>query len=288
MPRDGGFSVCDLRASRGDVCLLRRNSRIPSEEGAFIRAKAHGSAEAVASVIECAEVFLICRIRDPVATGRGSTAAGSPRGRIEGVHDEQVAAAYDARAAEYVALIGRIDQMERQDVALIGRWRDETPGPLLDAGCGPGLWTAFLGEGGRDVIGVDIAAEFLGTAREHHPGVRFEAASMRDLPFPDGSFDGILAWYSLIHIRPEELRSVLDELARVTAPGGWILIGFFDGEPGEQFAHAIAPAHYWSAEALGALLDDAGFTVLEAERREREPGAVGSVRPHGALIASRR
>jgi len=82
-------------------------------------------------------------------------------------------------------------------------------------------------------------------------------------------------------------RIVLTELSRVLVPGGRILIGFFDGEPGEQFPHAIAPAHYWSAEALSALLDDAGFTVLEAERREREPGTAGSVRPHGAIVAAR-
>lgn len=55
------------------------------------------------------------------------------------MQDEQVAAAYDARAAEYIALIGSLDQMEGEDIALIGQWRDETPGELLDAGCGPGL-----------------------------------------------------------------------------------------------------------------------------------------------------
>ena len=204
------------------------------------------------------------------------------------MQDAQIAEAYDARAEEYVALIGSLDQMERADVALIGRWRDGTTGSLLDAGCGPGLWTAFLAEGGPDVVGVDISAEFLAAARERHSGVRFEAASMRELPFPDGSFGGILAWYSLIHRQPDELPAVLAELARVTAPGGRILVGFFDGEPGERFAHAIAPAYYWSAAALGERLETAGFAVTDVERREREPGAVGSVRPHGALIAERR
>ncbi|MGN7862314.1 class I SAM-dependent methyltransferase [Microbacterium sp. 22303] len=207
--------------------------------------------------------------------------------------DETVAAAYDARAAEYIALIGSIDQMERADVAMIGRWRDETAGGLLDAGCGPGLWTAFLAEpgsrpgSGRDVVGVDLSAELLTAARERHPGVRFESASFRDLPFPDGSFGGVLAWYSLIHLPPDELPAVLGELARVLAVGGRILIGYFDGEPRERFAHAVAPAYYWSAEALGVLLRDAGFAVTDVERREREPGTAGSVRPHGAIIAER-
>ncbi|MBS1907599.1 MAG: class I SAM-dependent methyltransferase [Actinobacteria bacterium] len=232
------------------------------------------------------------------------------------MQDEQVAAAYDARAAEYIALIGSLDQMERADVALIGRWRDETSGALLDAGCGPGLWTAFLANqecsvdpsadpepgripdpapgGGsgrasrREVVGVDISAEFLSAARARHPRLRFESASMRELPFPDGSFGGVLAWYSLIHLPPAELEEVLGELARVLAVGGRILIGFFDGEPGEEFTHAVAPAYYWSADALIPLLESAGLRVVWSERRGREPGAAGSVRPHGALEAERR
>ncbi|UXW84914.1 class I SAM-dependent methyltransferase [Microbacterium azadirachtae] len=204
------------------------------------------------------------------------------------MRDEQVAAAYDARAAEYIALIGSLDQMERADVALIARWRDETPGSLLDAGCGPGLWTAFLAGAGRDVIGLDVSAEFLAAARERHPALRFEAASVRDLPFADEAFGGVLAWYSLIHLPPDELPAVIAELGRVLAPGGRMLIGFFDGPPGEPFAHAITTAHYWSADALTVLLGDAGLAVVHAERREREPGAAGSVRPHGAVIAERR
>ncbi len=101
------------------------------------------------------------------------------------MRDEQVAAAYDARAAEYIALIGSIEQLEDADVALIARWRDETPGQLLDAGCGPGLWTAFLAESGRDVIGADVSAEFLAAARAAHPGLRFEAASIRAARLPE-------------------------------------------------------------------------------------------------------
>jgi SAM-dependent methyltransferase len=231
------------------------------------------------------------------------------------VDDDEVAAAYDARAAEYIALIGSVDQMERADVARIGRWRDGTTGALLDAGCGPGLWTAFLagqestadpsadqepgpipdlaaGEGTgrasrREVVGVDLSAAFLAAARERHPALRFLSASMRELPFPDGSFGGVLAWYSLIHVPPAELAEVVAELARVLAVGGRILIGFFDGEPRERFAHAVAPAYYWSAEALTPLLENAGLCVIRSERREREPGAAGSVRPHGALEAER-
>jgi SAM-dependent methyltransferase len=201
--------------------------------------------------------------------------------------DAGVAAAYDARAAEYVALAGAIEQMDARDVTAIGRWRDSTPGMLLDAGCGPGHWTGFLAEGGREVRGVDLSAEFIETARHRHPGIAFDVGSFRYLQIASGTAGGILAWYSLIHTAPEDLPAVFDEFARVLAPGGGLLLGFFDGEPREPFAHAVASAYFWSADALAAVLSDAGFEVASSERRERVPGEV-SIRPHAALIAHRR
>ncbi|REJ04267.1 class I SAM-dependent methyltransferase [Microbacterium bovistercoris] len=201
--------------------------------------------------------------------------------------DSQITAAYDARAAEYIALAGELEQMEAPDIELIGRWRDGTSGPLLDAGCGPGLWTAFLHDGGREVRGIDLSEEFIAAARLRHPGIEFQVGSFRELPFADASFGGLLAWYSLIHTPPEDLTGILAEFARVLAPGGSILIGFFDGEPRLPFAHAVAPAYYWDAASLTALLDAAGLTVTASDRRDRAPGAI-STRPHGSVTAIRR
>ncbi len=200
--------------------------------------------------------------------------------------EARVAAAYDSRATEYVEIGGRIEQMDDRDIELIRRWRDETPGMLLDAGCGPGHWTRFLSGNGRDVIGVDISAEFLRTAGENHPSLLFEQESLAALSAADGAVGGILAWYSLIHTDPADVPAVLAEFARVLVPGGSLLLGFFVGEPREPFSHAVTTAYFWSAEALDALLADAGFEVTFAERREREPGEM-SVRSHGALIARR-
>lgn len=198
--------------------------------------------------------------------------------------DAAIAAAYDARAEEYVALAGAVEQMDARDAAAIARWRDDTQGLLLDAGCGPGHWTGFLAEDGREVRGVDLSAEFIETARRRHPGIAFDLGSFRDLQIESGSVGGILAWYSLIHTAPEDLPGILGEFARVLAPGGSLLLGFFDGEPREPFAHAVAPAYFWSAEVLGELLADAGVEVVTTETRGREPGEI-SVRPHGSLVA---
>lgn len=206
---------------------------------------------------------------------------------MEGTSDAGVAAAYDARAAEYVELAGAIEQMDARDAAVIGAWRDAASGLLLDAGCGPGHWTELLSLGERVAQGIDLSEEFIATARKRHPGISFVVGSFRDLPFAAGSVGGILAWYSLIHTSPADIPRILEEFARMLAPGGSILIGFFDGEPREPFAHAVAPAYFWSADALAGLLANAGFEVVSSDTRGREPGEI-SARPHGSLEARRR
>ena len=201
--------------------------------------------------------------------------------------DASIAAAYDDRATEYVTILGDVDQMDAADRATIARWRDDTSGRLLDAGCGPGHWTAFLQDGNRDVVGLDLSMRFIEAARSRHPHLRFVHGSFRDLAFEDASLGGILAWYSLIHTDPDEVPGILAEFARVIASGGTLLLGYFDGEPREHFSHAVAPAFFWSADTIGDLVSTAGFSVLSSERRERLSGEV-SRRPHGALIAQRR
>lgn len=201
--------------------------------------------------------------------------------------DAAIAAAYDSRAAEYIEVAGNIEQMDAADRALIEKWRDSTPGRLLDAGCGPGLWTEVLHDGHRAVAGIDVSEKFLTEARSRHPHLRFDHGSFRNLPYDDASFGGILAWYSLIHTPPEDLPAILKEFARILTPGGSLLIGYFDGPPRTPFAHAVAPAYFWSADALDALLREAGFTVTATEHRARTRNEV-SQRAHGAVIASLR
>lgn len=201
--------------------------------------------------------------------------------------DATIAAAYDSRAAEYVEVAGSIGQMDAADRALIEKWRDCAPGRLLDAGCGPGLWTDVLHDGHRDVAGIDLSAHFLAEARSRHPHLRFDHGSFCNLPYEGASLGGILAWYSLIHTPPEDIAAVLAEFARVLAPRGSLLIGYFDGAPREPFAHAITEAYFWSADALSELLTDTGFAITATEHRSRAPGEV-SKRTHGAITAIRR
>jgi ubiquinone/menaquinone biosynthesis C-methylase UbiE len=196
----------------------------------------------------------------------------------------EIGAAYDGRAAEYIDLIGAIDKLADRDRETITTWRDTTTGRLLDAGCGPGHWSAELACGGvRDVVGLDASAEFVTAARARFPDIAFSRSDLASIPLEDDSIGGILAWYSIIHTPPADLPTVLGEFARVLAPGGSALIGYFDGEPGEAFDHAVHTAYYWSAEALADLLAPHGLVVERASARQ-DPGAR---RRQGDLVATR-
>jgi 2-polyprenyl-3-methyl-5-hydroxy-6-metoxy-1,4-benzoquinol methylase len=95
---------------------------------------------------------------------------------------------------------------------------------VLDAGCGIGYGAAIMSAAGAaQVDGVDIADEVVEAATAAAPeGVRFRTGDVRDLPFPDDSFDLVVCFEVIEHVEDQD-RS-LDELRRVLAPGGVLAI----------------------------------------------------------------
>ena len=193
-----------------------------------------------------------------------------------------VEAAYSDRAVEYVEKLGSISFAHSSDLQLITSWAGQVRGPLLDAGCGPGHWTAYLTEQGNDARGVDQVPEFIDHARETYPDTAFQLGSFDRLADADGSFSGILAWYSLIHHEPHAIRAVLGEFSRVLRPDGVLLMGFFVGPVVEPFDHAVVTAYRWPPEDLAVELRAAGFEIMETHTRT---GFHPKPRPHGAIMA---
>ena len=93
----------------------------------------------------------------------------------------------------------------------------------LDSGCGTGALAFALAPHVGRVIGVDVSADYLATARELAPeNVDFVEADSTALPFEYGRFDITGCLRLLHHVRRPEL--AVSELARVTRRGGRILI----------------------------------------------------------------
>jgi len=181
---------------------------------------------------------------------------------------DEVNDAYCLRAAEYVELFGSMSAVHPSDRQLVSTWVSGIEGSVIDAGCGPGQWTNFLAELGLSVCGVDLVPEFIERARSKYPDVPFTIGSLNALDVLEGSADGVLAWYSLIHHEPGAIRVPLVEFSRALRPDGTLLIGFFEGPIIEEFAHAVAPAYRWPVDALSGELIAAGFDVVESHVRK--------------------
>lgn len=196
--------------------------------------------------------------------------------------ETEVRDAYTKRASEYISLFGSVDKANEQDQRLVAHWAKSLQGPVVDVGCGPGHWTAFLTGLGADAVGIDLVPAFVQDAKARFPDTLFRVESFTDLGAHDGQIGGILAWYSLIHLQPEDLQSALGEFGRCISPGGTLLMGFFDGTDGEAFPHVVATAYFWSTDAMAARLVRAGFEVLEVHTGT-DPGR----HRHTAMIARR-
>lgn len=192
-------------------------------------------------------------------------------------------AAYSARAAEYVDLLGAMSAVHPSDRQIIDTWATQIDGEILDAGCGPGHWTKHLNELGCDARGIDLVPGFLDHARSACPGIRFDLGSIDQIDAADDSLGGILSWFSTIHHDQRAIIAPLSEFARVLRPGGQLALGFFSGIAFEPFDHAVTRAYRWPAGEIIDLLDAAGFSVIETYLRETR-----AQRPVGTILCERR
>lgn len=116
---------------------------------------------------------------------------------------------------------------------------------VLDAGCGTGMYTAWLVEQGGDVVGVDVSEEMLARAREKVPQAEFHRADLGEpLDFlADDAFAGVLSALALSYVR--DWRAVFAEFARVLEPGGFLV--FSTGHPMDTFP-ADGESNYFEVE----------------------------------------
>jgi ubiquinone/menaquinone biosynthesis C-methylase UbiE len=172
----------------------------------------------------------------------------------------------------------------------------------LDVGTGAGALALALAPLVREVVGVDRVPELLALARERAPGnAEFVEADATKLPFDDGSFDLAGTLRTLHHVPHPDL--LIAELARVTRPGGRVLVvdqlGHVDPLESlalDRFEQARDPSHtrllpdvdlrhLFEAYALALVREE-----RDVERRELGPyldlaGCEGKARERALALA---
>jgi SAM-dependent methyltransferase len=181
---------------------------------------------------------------------------------------------YDAVAPEYASRFN--DELDHKplDRALLATLIEVTAAgmPVADIGCGPGHVAGWLVAHGVDAVGVDLSPGMIEVARRLHPDAEYRVGDFLSLPAADGEFGGLVAFYSIIHLEPDELGPAFAEIRRVVCPDGVVLVSFHVGSErrhmDEWFGHQVdLDARFIeSAEVVGAL-EQAGFVaVMQLER----------------------
>jgi ubiquinone/menaquinone biosynthesis C-methylase UbiE len=128
---------------------------------------------------------------------------------------------------------------------------------VLDVGCNTGYGTMRFVPIARRVVGVDVSPRAIEAARvrasDGHPEVVLSGGF--DLPFPDQTFDLVTSFQVLEHV-PDPI-AFLGELARVTRPGGQIILA--TPNAATRLYPGMAPwnrfhVHEYVADELRALL----------------------------------
>jgi demethylmenaquinone methyltransferase/2-methoxy-6-polyprenyl-1,4-benzoquinol methylase len=133
----------------------------------------------------------------------------------------RVRSMFDAIAPRY-DLVNRLmtfglDQSWRRDTVAALALPPESL--LLDVACGTGDLSRLAQRQHYRVIGVDLSAGMLAANRSGAPLLQADCSR---LPFPDGTFDGLVCGYALRNFT--DLAVALAETARVLRPGGRLAI----------------------------------------------------------------
>jgi SAM-dependent methyltransferase len=95
---------------------------------------------------------------------------------------------------------------------------------VLDAGCGVGYGSAYLGGVARRVVGIDRDADAIAYARERYarPNVDFRVGDVLRLDVGDAEFDAVCSFETIEHV--DDADAFVAELARVLRPGGVLVV----------------------------------------------------------------
>jgi SAM-dependent methyltransferase len=185
--------------------------------------------------------------------------------RDEFTHQTETFARAEALRAE--PLLGAVVELVPEDPE--ARW--------LEVACGPAMVGRAVARRVGSVRGVDLTPAMVEkateeAAREGLANLEFGLGDATALELPDASFDGAITRFSLHHI-PVPGR-VVEEMARVVRPGGWVVVADHarDDDPAvaawaEEIERLRDPSH-WASLTPGRLRELGTAAGLELDRGE--------------------
>jgi len=172
---------------------------------------------------------------------------------------------YDAVARDYALKWSNPDVMSEQVGCFLSHLEGQR---ILDIGCGPGRDALVFTNRGRRVVGIDLSKNFLAIAQRAAPSAVFAKVDMRSLAFSSGSFDGVWACASLLHLPKGEALQALQESRRVLEPHGFLFASVKEGEGEgwEEREEGKVFYSYYQEEEIRKWIEEAGFSIIRLSR----------------------
>ena len=137
---------------------------------------------------------------------------------------------WTASAQAWIATMGTDGDFGRRwvlDAPMLGRVAKGRFTRALDVGCGEGRFCRMLRARGVETVGIDPVAALIDHAVACDPGGDYRLGRAEALDLPDGAFDLVVSYLSLIDI--DDIDAAVPEMARVLRPGGSLLIANLTG-----------------------------------------------------------
>jgi SAM-dependent methyltransferase len=142
---------------------------------------------------------------------------------------------------------------------------NNSPGKILDLGCGPGFYTTRLAERGHTCRGIDFSPASIEYARQtvaaRNLSCEYIQDDIRRADF-GSAYDLVMLIYGELNtFRPSEARAILEKARQSLNPGGWLLLEVSAFQSTFNLGHQPPT---WFSAASGLFSDQPHLVLYES------------------------
>jgi SAM-dependent methyltransferase len=143
--------------------------------------------------------------------------------------------AYNKNAHHYAEVFNNYG-IQKKDIDRALKLNKSDSNKILELGCGNGRDAEYLISevGAGNYIGIDASTEMIALAKEKNPAGTFHVKGFLDyfnnIQTQNAEFGAILAFYSMLHVNPDELKEILYCCHKYLKIGGILYISSKYGE----------------------------------------------------------
>lgn len=144
--------------------------------------------------------------------------------------DKQTVQTYNSGAEQYASDYEKFSAASKEFIdTLLGLVPNQDNPLVVDLGCGNGRDAEYFSRFTSQYLGIDASEEMIKLAQARNPKLKFLVGDIAASPLPP-EIDLVVAFASLLHLNPDELNKLLQNISLNLKPGGIFGATFMEGE----------------------------------------------------------